>query len=196
MIRSISTTENLCAPQDHFIPVMHRICIVAAIVAIASNGAISNILVATQHLAADSHAVLSTNIANWTDYTDRNNTLWWDGDSIMSSDKSNNLTRLFEIAQLPQNWNGNGASSFSQKLLSIAKNIVETSLIQASIFPTARDSIQFEYENDIGDYLEFEVFESGRIKAFSFSHEGAQMTKDVSFSDINEVVREFHGRDI
>jgi len=34
------------------------------------------------------------------------------------------------------------------------------------IFPTARGSIQMEYETERGDYLELELFEDGRLKAF------------------------------
>lgn len=38
--------------------------------------------------------------------------------------------------------------------------------VEPDVFPTARDSIQLEYENSSEDYLEFEVFPDKRIKKF------------------------------
>lgn len=162
----------------------------------ASNGAVS-VPVEIQISESFPCAYFSTALSATPEYNSKDSNLWWwDGDSVMTPDKSNNLLRLVEIGQLPDNWDENHASSFSPELLSIANGIVMKSLIQADIFPTARDSIQFEYENSLGDYLELEVFEGGRIKLFSYSHDGSSVTKDIALSDINKVVGEFYGHDL
>ena len=196
MICAVSTAENSNIPQSQFFPMCQKLCVAVAVVAVASSGAVFNAQLQKQYLKAYHDTYYSTDIVSNVEYDSRGLNLWWDGDSVMCSDKANNLLCLLEIQQLQNNWNGNGANSFSQDLLARARRIVMTSFIQASIFPTARDSIQFEYENDIGDYLEIEVFESGRIKAFSYSHDGQPLSRDISLGDINEVVNRFYGRDI
>ena len=195
MISAISTAEEVHTSQSHFFPVSQKIWAAAMIVVITSGGMVSNAPL-EQCSEMNQYSYCSTDIADGSGYTNRHINLWWDGDSVMSSEKADNLMCLLEIEQLQNNWNGNGAKSFSLELLSTARKIVTSSSIQASIFPTARDSIQFEYENDLGDYLEIEIFESGRIKVFSFDHNGLSATNDISADDINGIVGKFYGRDI
>ncbi|KJE25644.1 hypothetical protein LG52_3208 [Geobacillus kaustophilus] len=38
--------------------------------------------------------------------------------------------------------------------------MIHTVIKQPKLFPTARDSIQLEFEKENGDYLEFELFEN------------------------------------
>lgn len=72
---------------------------------------------------------------------------------------------LDEIACLKNNWNGNGASSFSYELIEKCKRILVQLAAEPFVCPTACGSIQFEYEKENGDYLEFEVYED-RIEVF------------------------------
>jgi len=74
-------------------------------------------------------------------------------------------TTLNEIAKLKDNWNDNGASSFSEKLIEKCRGIVIQLAAEPFICPTACGSIQFEYEKENGDYLEFEIYED-RIEVF------------------------------
>lgn len=196
MINTASALGNRVILQPPVIPTAQKACTVAIIIAMASSTGISDVPMAWQHSELNSCPYFSTNTADTIGYTKGSINLWWDGDSVMSSEKANNLLRLVEIEQLQNNWNGNNASSFSEQLLSTARQIIMKSLIQGNIFPTARDSIQFEYENNIGDYLEIEAFENGRIKMFSFTHDGTPTTEDIAIEDINEVVSEFYGRNI
>ena len=129
------------------------------------------------------------------EYFNSNNILFLSND-IISNKKIESLARLVEIGGLQDNWNGNGASHFSNELLDFAKGIILDLSIQPAIFPTARDSIQLEYENNLGDYLEFELFNNKKVTMFSFNHIGTTENTAISCEEINELVGRFYGRDI
>lgn len=99
--------------------------------------------------------------------------------------------QLYEIRQLRDGWNGNGASKFSDEMLDTLGQILEKLAYEPSIFPTARDSIQLEFENSSADYLEFELFESGRLKMFFWGHSGETVTKDIPLSSVRNYVNTF-----
>lgn len=104
-----------------------------------------------------------------------------------------NINRLNEISLLKDNWNDNGASSFPHSFLNEVRNLIENLYFQPNIFPTARDSIQFEYEKENGDYLELELFLDNRIKVFSYTHTGKSDTKFIEQKFINDIIMEFYG---
>lgn len=121
--------------------------------------------------------------------------LQWCGVSAVDS-KLESYKRLAEISALKDDWNGNGAAQFSEKIIRTMRGIVDGLKIQPSIFPTARESIQFEYENDSGDYLEFELFENGTIKTFFYSADGKTWTNDILESAVDEKVKAFYERKV
>ena len=68
---------------------------------------------------------------------------------------------LEDIKNLKDNWNGNGAKSFSPKLIGHCYQLLDLLTynkigVMAFVVPTANRSIQFQFEND-NRYLEFEV---------------------------------------
>lgn len=83
-------------------------------------------------------------------------------DAFVSIDEQvrKNILRLDEIKNLPNDWNGYGASTFSLSLIEKCKEIVNTLSYQPKIYPTGRKSIQFQYELEDKSYLEFEIFEN------------------------------------
>ena len=81
------------------------------------------------------------------------NKLYMDGDTLQN-DLKESYKRIDEIGKLEDNWNENGAHRFSKQIISEVKGLVKLFKIQPHIFPTACDSIQFEFENMAGDYLE------------------------------------------
>ena len=83
----------------------------------------------------------------------------------MNIDCNKSIVSLSEIAALPNNWNLNEAPAFSEQIILLCKNIVRSLTRQPDIFPTANESIQMEWENVHGDYLEIEIFENGILKA-------------------------------
>lgn len=120
----------------------------------------------------------------------------WMGGATMPPEKLNSLNCIDEIANLKDDWNGNGANAFSADFLDKMRGVVTHLQRQPEIFPTAQDSIQFEYENSIGDYLEIEFFETGRIKLFSHTHKGESSSYDIQSKDIDRVVTEFYERKV
>lgn len=80
---------------------------------------------------------------------------------------------LKDISVLQDNWNENGAKSFSRELVEKCYKILRQLTAEPFICPTACGSIQFEYEKENGEYLEFEIYED-RIEVFSISQKGEE----------------------
>ena len=73
------------------------------------------------------------------------------------------------IEGLEDDWNCNGAKPFSKEHIDLAKKFHSQLKPGYEIYPTARKSIQIEYE-DKNEYIEFEVFEDGVVKMFVLEH--------------------------
>lgn len=114
----------------------------------------------------------------------------------MSAEQIRNFRQIDDIAALKDNWNENGASSFPAHMISKAKELVLQLSIQPYVFPTANDSIQFEYEKDDGDYLEFELFGDYSLKMFRFTPDKVSTKRYISINDMDREVSRFYGRDI
>lgn len=71
-------------------------------------------------------------------------------------DQSENFKKLNEFAEYPNDWNGYGATPFSKDLIDRIRQLLFDLPVQPEIFPTARSSIQLEY--DVGEnHIEIEV---------------------------------------
>lgn len=81
------------------------------------------------------------------------------------------IKKLELISELKYNWDLHGAKPISKDLIAIMKNLIYGLKYQPEIFPTACGSIQFEYEKDNGDYLEFELIDKETIKIFKMDSE-------------------------
>lgn len=109
--------------------------------------------------------------------------------------------RLDKIAELKDGWNGyGGAKTFSKELVEYCCEIVNelaTEPFIAGLFiaPTACGSIQFEYEKENDDYLEFEIFED-RIKMYSNIKEKGEIEEtwdgDDCINQIKKAVEKFY----
>lgn len=73
--------------------------------------------------------------------------------------RTKNLYKIQEISQLEYDWNDNGADPFSHNIIDQSKFVISSLIRQPELFPTARNSIQLEFENVQGDYLEIEITE-------------------------------------
>jgi len=69
------------------------------------------------------------------------------------------LNKLDSIFHLEDNWNENGAEHFSKSLIDKCHEILSALDFFPEIFPVADGSIQFEYKESDGSYLEFDIFE-------------------------------------
>lgn len=102
-----------------------------------------------------------------------------------------NYWKLDEISKLKDDWNKNGAKGFSEEIIDNMKKILLDLYFQPEIYPTANESIQFEYENNRGDYLEFELFEDSKVKAFFYDRDNKSWTKYIDIGEINGEVEKF-----
>ena len=109
-------------------------------------------------------------------------------------------TILVQIRNLKDNWNQEGAKAFSETLVNRCWLICLKLKIQPLIFPTARNSIQFEYELEDKSYLEFEIY-SDKItilciekeeynKAIEFTLRS--LDKDSIIKDMNLLINLFY----
>lgn len=189
----ISTSDNINRHAT-IAPIITGVCTIACCIAVAS--ATNRVQVEyPQQSLSDVH-IISTDIAERKMYNSGNIKLCLDGVSAMDMGLLHSYQKIYEISCLAENWNGNGAPKFSTKILDSIRNIVENVALQPNIFPTARESIQLEYENDAGDYLEFELFEDGHLKKFYCSHDGKSVTENIPVEMIYEVVNKFYGFEI
>jgi len=103
------------------------------------------------------------------------------------------LHTLQEIQKLPDNWNDNDASQFSSELISEAKAFISNSIDIAqhlSVFPTANNSIQVEWELLNGLYCEAEIFEDS-IEIYAEKNDEELIHE--SFNNIKESTDRFIG---
>jgi hypothetical protein len=105
-----------------------------------------------------------------------------------------NINKLERISQLKENWNGYGAKPFPLALIYAAKNLIRKLYFQPQIFPTAAESIQFEFEKDNGDYLEFQFYGNGTCEVFRIlgDHE-EEFTSQDNFTSLNSIINTFYG---
>jgi len=103
------------------------------------------------------------------------------------------LQSLEEIKGLPNNWNDNDASQFSSQLINKAKVFISNSIAIAqhlSVFPTANNSIQVEWELFNGFYCEAEIFENS-IEIYAEKNDNEFIQE--SFIDLEESAHRFMG---
>lgn len=125
-------------------------------------------------------------------YSEANNSI---EELLISDDKVDSYRRLEDIAQLQDNWNGNGAKAISNSLIAKTRNLVMLLNNQPEIFPTACDSIQIEYDNESGAHLEIELTENEMAELFMVDSNGDETIKKIKSDSktINEVVNRFYG---
>lgn len=179
--KTISTTH----------PIVKNTCVVVGIVALMTGNA--TLAEPVRRLKIENHECVSTSFELEPLYNG-SITLSWDGISVMKTKLEQNIVRISEIEALEDNWNGNGATAFTPTIIQRVRKLVSDLAVQPTILPTGRASIQLEYENESEDYLEFELFENGRLKMFSYTKDGKSETKDIPESFVNEVVCKFYGR--
>lgn len=106
------------------------------------------------------------------------------------------IETLERISKLPFDWNGNNASPFSKTLIKKAEEIILKLHRQPEIFPTAAKSIQFEYDCKNGDYLEFNIYESGKIVYYKRDKNKSSEVREIEEKELVEIVEDFDGRQL
>lgn len=67
------------------------------------------------------------------------------------------VKQLRYISELEDNWDGEGAKAFPKELIDLCERYLSIFPEPVGIFPTMRNTIQFEWEYPNRDYLEFEI---------------------------------------
>lgn len=101
------------------------------------------------------------------------------------------IQAIKQIQALGDDWNENGAKAFTQRFLADVQHLILTLPFFPEVFPTANHSIQLEWENSRGDYLEIEVFESGHFHSYLQFANGQESEIAVNNDNINQIVAEF-----
>lgn len=101
-----------------------------------------------------------------------------------------NIELINSYKNLDDNWNDYGALRFSELVIDNAISTLYLLRRQPDVFPTGRNSIQFEYEKDNGDYLEFEIFDDHVIAFQATSSEESE--RQVSTKEIIKMVSDFY----
>jgi hypothetical protein len=112
--------------------------------------------------------------------------------STESKAYSDLLIRMNEIESFNDNWNDFGASKFSAELITKAKEFLSNIVAIApviSIFPTASDSIQIEWEKE-NKYAEVEIF-LDNIKVYA-ERDDKEIVNN-SFESLSSAASEFLG---
>ena len=93
---------------------------------------------------------------------------------------------LDSFKKLEYNWNNNKAEKIPESLIGKSKKILDEIYYQPDIYPTARNSIQLEYEDENGKYLEFEIFEDIILCLF-IDRDGKEFDSKIDINDFNKI---------
>ena len=112
----------------------------------------------------------------------------------MNKEYLNNIQKLSEIGNLPENWNGYTATTFSKEFIGYLKQNILMLDKQPEIFPIAYGNVQFEYDHEDGGYLEFEISPDSVIKCYIEEPDGEYKEYPIAdFNMINQEVKNFYG---
>ena len=119
-------------------------------------------------------------------------------DEIEKEKLLKNLTRLGEISQLQEDWDGYGAKPFEKALINKCVYIINKLRYQPEIYPTGRQSIQFQFELADRSYLEFEIYKDRTLCLIVPKRDYTKaIEKEISEEETNniqEIVNSFYGR--
>ena len=90
------------------------------------------------------------------------------------------------IEQYEQNWNGYGADPFPADLLQMCEAFAEQFPFSFEVYPTGRNSIQFEWETAKGAYIEFEIF-STHISCYLLLNNGEEEESTINIHDLKKI---------
>lgn len=71
---------------------------------------------------------------------------------------NDNIERLNAIRAFEKDWNGYGSEPIPEDIINRCEEIVKLLDMQLELFPTGRETIQFEHEFKDKTYIEFEIF--------------------------------------
>lgn len=94
-----------------------------------------------------------------------------------------NVKKVEKFKELESGWDGFKAKPLPLHLIDKALAIIPTLQYQPQVFPTARQSIQIEYEKVNGDYLEFELY-TNKVEVFAVV-DGEEIEEEYTYEQID-----------
>lgn len=111
--------------------------------------------------------------------------------------KSISMRIIDEIQNLHDDWNGYNAPPIPQSVLTLCRDIVMILDPQPNIFPTARRTIQMEYELSDRSYLEFEIYPDHitvlEVPQRNYSSAIQKSIASTNYQSLSQIVSAFHG---
>lgn len=104
------------------------------------------------------------------------------------------FSRIESFRQLEEDWNGYGASPLPDDVLNIARGLATRDLVSdlnPEVFPTGRQSIQFEFRNERGDEAELEIFSRDDSLLVIDPSDGDMFERRSSLKDAISLIDEF-----
>lgn len=95
--------------------------------------------------------------------------------------------RILTFKELKYNWNDNGADMFSEKVINNSLKLLKYCLYEPEIFPTACNSIQFEFTNEDNEYFEVEVEKDG-FSTFKIYKDNTERTAEYGLDEYYKII--------
>lgn len=108
-----------------------------------------------------------------------------------------NIDKIKKIAELKENWNGNGGKAFSKKSIDFFVSVLSSLIRQPQIAPTGRGSLYAEYRGDDNTILAYEINEGTVEEAYVPKGDyslikGNEFDENIAYN-INEKVKMMYG---
>ena len=98
--------------------------------------------------------------------------------------KTNNINKINKIKNFSDDWNGNGASRFSDDSIDMFIMVIDSLIKQPQIVPTGNNSLLMQYEKDNNSLLVFDVSLKKVEMAYIPHGDFEQAETDVYIDDI------------
>ena len=94
--------------------------------------------------------------------------------------------RLKTFRSLTEGWDGYSAFPITIEVISAAQSLLEKIPAVPEVFPTVAGNVQFQFEDDKGNYLELEIKGNDKVEMFAEIEGVAQEERIVNLGDDTE----------
>ena len=110
------------------------------------------------------------------------------GGTFMPNRMEINIRKLQSFSSLCNNWNGYNASPIKSNAIEKALQIVNALSIQPQVFPVADGSVQLEFDNPNGSYLEIVIGNDDEVEYFEQKPDGSETEGSFKY-DLDRIIR-------
>ena len=98
-----------------------------------------------------------------------------------------NIKKIQSFSSLCNNWNGYNATTIKVSAIEKALQIVNALSIQPQVFPVADGSVQLEFDNPNGGYLEIVLGNNNEFEYYEQKPDGSEIEGSYEY-DLNQIV--------